>query len=140
MAVKAKPQEEATPELQSLKLAPAVKGAPRLLTPDSILESSADKDIPDGAVMQLHNGDWCDKAMTIQVLEAQGIRCAKKMRRKDYDDIAGAAARNAVLRDKCKEVRDGKAAPFKLADLVHAEILPLSDDQTDADIELGWEK
>lgn len=124
----------------------------RLLRAEDIGQASeGDVVAPTGAVMRLRNGDWCDKDYALAILHAEGQRALKKSRLEDNQEVAGAVSRERTLKDvhdllvkdnwkalSRKLYGHDKATWFNLADVVHPEQAPTTEDTPPEDMELDW--
>jgi hypothetical protein len=135
------------PNLPNLKPQPIPE--PKVFRGDEVLPpTTAQVQVPEGAVMLLPSGDWCDKAAALLVLEAEGKRALAKSLNGTHQDPAGAAARDRNMRefhrllsaDNLKEISrrlygNDKSKWFRLEDLKHPEVRVTGDDGQPVEVE-----
>jgi hypothetical protein len=113
--------------------------------PDMVPEPLAVGDTrPQGGMLLLPFGDWCDKEATLAYLKAEGSQALMAERRPFNQDAAGAAARGRKLRDRYDAIKSGRfKGIFTMDDpaLAHEEILPPEDGEPVVQEvpELGWD-
>lgn len=142
--------QDTTQALPLLK--PEKKAAARVYRGDDVMPPQVEVgDVPEGAVMMLHNGDWCDKAAALLVLEAEGNRARQKAVGGAHGDPAGASARERMLEEMYRLLAADnmaaisqklfghkKAKWFRLSNLAHPEVKRIGPDGEPVAAKVNW--
>ena len=148
--------KDATQAAQLPQLKPEPKGKAQFFRGAAINPPMTEPvDQPDGAVMMLPNGDWCDQEAALLVLKAEGNRAANKSVRGTFSEVnggGGASARERSLRDIYRLLQRGdmkgvsrklyghdKATWFRLTDIKHPETRTVSETGEDVRVEVQWD-